>query len=221
MYENGLFMFSNEDLELVYRRKKFKIYGETLGATHDVISLLYALEKNYNSILAYEKVLINEGYRFKLHGNCNTDDLKRFYFDLKKKQNNNNISDLISDNDFLIIDKVNFNSPGFWEVIGNCNPLRQIRKYIEERHERQRDKKYNWEMDKMRQEAEIEEIQLHNDMMRLTIIKEMKRQLQSFRIPDEDARDIIEDCYKSISLLNTHIEAGRINKIEEIDDNKI
>ena len=91
MYENGLFMFSNEDLELVYRRKKFKIYGETLGATHDVISLLYALEKNYNSILAYEKVLINEGYRFKLHGNCNTDDLKRFYFDLKKKQNNTNI----------------------------------------------------------------------------------------------------------------------------------
>jgi hypothetical protein len=52
--------------------------------------------------------------------------------------------------DTLKINKVNIQSPGFWEFLGALNPLQQIREYLNDRHERNKDKKY-----RSRQEEEL------------------------------------------------------------------
>lgn len=211
-------MFWISALDGLQEKKRFRIYGDTLGVMHDVTALLVALEKNYNSILAYEKAVLPIGATLSMKNEIKKEDLESAVQTLKTKIITNRISDLVTENEFLTIVKVNFNSPGFWEVFGSCNPLRQIREYINERHNRQRDKKYAWDLDKQQKVANIETIRLENDMKRLTIIKEMIIQLRALKVSDKDIFDITKDCYKSMSLLDNHIDNGRITRIEEIED---
>lgn len=211
-------MFWVSSLDELHKKKRFRIYGDTLGAMHDVITLLAALEKNYNSILAYEKIVLPIGATLASKNKIGKEDLELASYELRAKIAFNHVSDFVTENEYLTIVKINFNSPGFWEVLGSYNPLRQIREYINERHNRQRDKNYAWNLEKRQKEVDIEKLILENDMKRLSIIKEMTIQLRALNLSDKEIFDITKDYYDSISLLNNHIDDGRITKIEEVQD---
>jgi len=55
--------------------------------------------------------------------------------ELQTKLDKDNI---IPQDERLVISKVTFQSPGFWEFLGSLNPLEQIREYLKDRHERQK-----------------------------------------------------------------------------------
>lgn len=73
----------------------------------------------------------------------------------------------------LILNRVNIQSPGFWEFIGSLNPLEQIRKYINERHERNKDRRYRMRQEEMLQELEIEKYKTQNIKDRIEILKSL------------------------------------------------
>lgn len=97
----------------------FRIYGHILGTTQDIIALLYALEKNYRMFLAYENMIVGN-----IQNNCQLILTKEDYDKHYEMQNIMNLRKHNLEDEYLYITKINFNSPGFWEVLGNCNPLR-------------------------------------------------------------------------------------------------
>ncbi|MDE5818309.1 MAG: hypothetical protein K2I07_03175 [Lachnospiraceae bacterium] len=205
----------DRDTQDFFKRKKFRIYGEALGSVKDVSSMLSALEKIYKTFLECGMIIYESKFirKDKLHKRGTI----QFEFD-KQKFKFQAPYYLTPEDVILVIDKVNFNSPGSWDVIGSWNPLSQIRKYVNERHERIKDKRYGWELDKKMKEAELEEKKLRNDQIRLEITKEIIEQLKETGMSSRDLSSVAQDYYKNLRLLDTHIDSGRIVQIEEVDD---
>ncbi len=72
-------------------------------------------------------------------------------------------SRIVSDLDFfkeadkvdpLILASVEIHSPGFWEFLGSLNPLEQIRRYLQDRHERIKDNAYRNRQEEVRLQLE-------------------------------------------------------------------
>lgn len=197
-----------------FEKRKFRIYGNVLGEVHDVAMFLYTIEANYNNLLAYDKAImesvINASFPFRNHD--------RILSTFMRFANDYHVEEFIAPEDKLIICSINFNSPGFWEVLGSWNPLNQIREYINERHARKRDKEYAWELDKKTMQTEVEKKRLENDMLRVELIQTITKQLQSIGLDEENILHITKNCYKNLELLNEHIDEDRITKIEAVDD---
>jgi hypothetical protein len=66
----------------------------------------------------------------------------------------------------LIVSRVVLESPGFWEVLGSLSPLEVLRKYLNDRHERKKDRDY-------RSEAERERLAIQNAMGRLEVVERL------------------------------------------------
>jgi hypothetical protein len=64
----------------------------------------------------------------------------------------------------LIVSRVVLESPGFWEVFGSLNPLEVLRKYLNDRHERSKDRNY-------RSDAEHERLAIANALGRLQVVE--------------------------------------------------
>jgi hypothetical protein len=64
--------------------------------------------------------------------------------------------------DPLVVSRVVFESPGFWEFLGNLNPLEVLRNYLNDRHEREKDREY-------RSAAERERLAIANALGRLEV----------------------------------------------------
>lgn len=81
----------------------------------------------------------------------------------------------ISKDDSLYISKISISSPGFWEFLGKIMPLRQLREYLNERHERQKDRQY-------KNKLEEEKIRSDNERQRRMVEMEMEeREYELFR----------------------------------------
>ena len=92
---------------------------------------------------------------------------------LLELQSKLDISKIVLPSELLVINKVNIQSPGFWEFLGSLNPLQQIREYLKDRHERKKDKNY-----RSRQEEELGELSIiekKNNIVnqRIGILKEL------------------------------------------------
>lgn len=68
----------------------------------------------------------------------------------------------IAPRNWLVLSRVEIQSPGFWEVLGSLNPLQQIREYLNDRHKRRQDRDF-------REAAEKEKLQLENQLIKLQI----------------------------------------------------
>ncbi len=65
----------------------------------------------------------------------------------------------------LELSQVEIHSPGFFEFLGMLNPLLQIREYLNDRHERRKDRDY-------REIADREKMSLENELLQRQIRKE-------------------------------------------------
>jgi hypothetical protein len=66
------------------------------------------------------------------------------------------VQDLLLPDDKLLLISICIESPGFWEFLGSINPLEQIRKYLNDRHERIKDKKFRDRQEENYREIEIQ-----------------------------------------------------------------
>lgn len=208
---------------------RVRIYGNELGTTFEICSLLNAIETNYITILGYQKLIdeifVNNNVTLKsamasnpsylwLYQNKYNDAMHRFL----EYENMFTINDIVSIDEYPKVIKASFNSPGFWEVVGSWNPFEQIRGYIKERHSRRKDKEYGWELERKLGEAEVENKRLSNDLLKLEISQKMINQLKEVGLSDMEIRHIVQKSYGNLELLNAHIDKKRITKIELVNN---
>ncbi|HEY6551228.1 MAG TPA: hypothetical protein VIY71_08535 [Solirubrobacterales bacterium] len=70
-------------------------------------------------------------------------------------------------------------SPGFWEFVGALNPLEVLRKYLNDHHERKKDREY-------RQAAEHRHLEIENALRELDVIERIAALEREYGI-DPDA----------------------------------
>lgn len=115
---------------------------------------------------------------------------------------------LILNEDKLILNKVNFQSPGFWEFLGSVNPLQQIREYIKDRHERNKDRKW-------RDNQEEKKVNLENQLLENKIIHERINILKSLNYSNEEIKIFINETFtQPLAELNKFQDNNTIGKIK-------
>lgn len=116
---------------------------------------------------------------------------------------------IIVPSDKLVLAKVNIQSPGYWEFLGGLNPLQQIREYIKDRHERQKDRKF-----RNRQEEELGQLAIIEKQN--TIVNQKIEILKSLGYGDAEIRQIVTAMVIApLGRLDKHQDSGQIDDIEE------
>lgn len=221
----------------LYKTAKVKVYGNTLGTVDDVIDTLKSISRAYNLFILFqialkdhEFVKNNEIFGFKSVMNRYSSILST-----------SNYTKIISPEELLVISKVNFNSPGFWEIIGSLNPLTQLREYLNDRHNRKKDK-LTWEsetakaiLDNRRLELENKKLEIENyeleltnqklalqnidysidiSLKKLNLTKEVINVLKDVGYTDSQMREFTNNCINIFTKLEETINNDRITSIE-------
>jgi len=137
-----------------------RIDGEGGLPVSEVRQLLSTIEHAYNSLLIFEAA--TEPASTSRTGGVPiwTPEPK---FSLEESMT------LVLPSDRLVLQRVELASPGFWEFMGTLNPLEVIRKYLQDRHERQKDRAYRaaLEAEKMRMQILLDETELIGKRLRI------------------------------------------------------
>ncbi|HEY9005171.1 hypothetical protein [Ohtaekwangia sp.] len=216
-----------------------KIKAERLGAVSEVKNFLTDLESAYNNIYVFDffvdslnndrnrqRDMFEERLSIVSKYWTRTDfPFDPIYFDIFSReyrygfhsalpnltefQSKVDFDRLIIPEDKLVLSKVNIQSPGFWEVIGSWNPLQQVREYIKDRHERQKDGKY-----RNRQEEKLGELAIMEKQN--TIVQQRIETLKSLGYSDTEIRQFVTSMVTTpLGRLDKHQDNGQIEGIEE------
>jgi hypothetical protein len=88
--------------------------------------------------------------------------------------------------DPLIVSRVELSSPGFWELLGSRTPLEVLRKYLNDRHERGKDRDYRSDAERQRLELENERLAIDNAMSAINVVDRL------YRLERQHGRDFYE-----------------------------
>jgi hypothetical protein len=142
----------------------------------DYVELLEAIGSAYNGLLAIAAIL--DGY-------SEPTRLRRFAtppvwelnilpyqsispYDLSSGA----VASLIRPQDQLVLSRVRFSSPGFWEFVGLLNPLQAIRDFIDDCHRRRQDREYREASERRRLEIENDNRETEMLRRRLEVARE-------------------------------------------------
>jgi hypothetical protein len=186
-----------------------RVYTDRLGDIREIIRNLQVFEHAYNHLYALELIF---------------DDAKRRYSELdedgysgRQKTVKTIISirkpaEVVLPEDRLQISSVVIQSPGFWEFLGNINPLEVLRKYLCDRHERKKDQSY-------RSRQEEERGDLENERLRIQVVEEKVRVLKEIGVPEEKIRRaLFEHVISPLGALDGFQDKGFVKDAEIIHD---
>ncbi len=118
------------------------------------------------------------------------------------------IASLVPNRDRLVITGVSLQSPGFWEFLGNLNPLEVIRQYINDRHERRKDKDY-------RESSEARRLELENLKLENEVLRERIKIAKELGATDQDLAPLLNELvFRSLRALDHHQDRGVIERAE-------
>jgi len=142
--------------------------------------------------------------------------MEYFYFDgrrllppLKAYYEGLDINAVVLPAERLTLNKINIQSPGFWEFMGTLNPLTQIREYLKDRHERKKDNDYRSAQEKRKGELDIIEKEDN-------IINNRIEMLKKAGYSELEIRQMVNALVlKPLTLLDRHQDNGRIEGPED------
>ncbi len=103
-------------------------------------------------------------------------------------------------------------SPGFWEFAGSLNPLETLRKYLSDRHERSKDRKY-------REAAEAERMRLENERLKIEVVKEQVEVLRKAGVAEDRIRQALtRHLVEPLGQVDRFQDVGMIESAELRDD---
>lgn len=115
--------------------------------------------------------------------------------------------------DELFVEAVKFSSPGFWEFIGRLNPLEVLRVYLNDRHERMKDKEWRSAQQKRKMELENETHDLQNRILKTELIQKAIKVAYDSGATDEDVALLIREMVLTpLMNLNSHQNSELITK---------
>jgi hypothetical protein len=138
------------------------------------------------------------------------------------------IDEYVLPEDELRLSSVVIRSPGFWEFIGALNPLKQIRNYINDHHERRQDREYREEreadaldLENERRRIENERERIRNAQVRTQAVRERVELLRDLGIAEEKIRRIItQHVEEPLNEIDKFVQSGLIGgvSLDEIED---
>jgi len=198
---------------------KLKIYANKPGTVAEGIQTLRAIEDAYLMLYATELHIefLLETYSGR----------RRFRFDmplpfypyapgLTSRHNLLSPEDvrktMLLPEDVLLIGSVQFESPGFWEFLGTLNPLDQLRKYVQDRHERKKDVAY-------RNEMERRKLQNENELLETELFRNRVSALREAGYTAQEVRRLMLPATQALGVVSERQEDGLIEKaILELDE---
>lgn len=118
------------------------------------------------------------------------------------------ISSLVPHSEQLVLSAVQLSSPGFWEFLGKLNALEVIRQYLNDRHERRKDREY-------RESAERRRLTLENLSLENRVLSERVRLAKELGASDQDLAPLLNELvYKPLTALDHHQDNGVIEYAE-------
>lgn len=106
----------------------------------------------------------------------------------------------------LIVREVHLSSPGFWSFLGALNPLEALRNFLNDRHERQKDRKY-------RELAEASKLELENRLLEVSYLDKILNLTPYRDLPPEKLNQIVEPFIrKSLLTLGEYQDRRLLGK---------
>ena len=113
-------------------------------------------------------------------------------------------ADLVRPDQVLTLKAVRLESPGFWEFVGKLNPLETIRQFLNDMHERRKDREY-------REAAEQRRLYLQNLELENKVIEHRLKIIRSLGATDADLTPLMNQMVVDpLKRLATHQESGLI-----------
>lgn len=104
----------------------------------------------------------------------------------------------------LMLKAVVLRSPGFWEFVGHLNPLETLRKYLSDRHERQKDRAF-------RSAHESRRLELENLLREDRVLAERIRLAREVGASEEQLAEVIDAFVaRPLIQLSHHQDLGLI-----------
>ncbi|MDK9699577.1 MAG: hypothetical protein OEM52_05470 [bacterium] len=187
----------------MYEHQKSSLRFETnvIVSVADTARFLIALDNAYNNLVAFEFLVDRARTKYGEQTSSNRYILTDA---IEGKQRRiapiGRIQDIIAPELRLLVGQVEIHSPGFLEFIGSLNPLEQIRKYMQDRHERKKDIAF-------RNREEEKRLVLQNVASELEIVQKKVTILKQLNVSDDSI----------VRILNQHVNQP-LNLLGEIQD---
>jgi hypothetical protein len=118
------------------------------------------------------------------------------------------VASLVPPTERLILAAVELSSPGAWEFLGNLNPLEVVRKYLNDRHERRKDRDY-------RERAEERRLQLENLRTENEVLEQRIRIAKELGATESDLAPLLNELViKPLNALGAYQDKGLIEGAE-------
>ncbi len=153
---------SDFEIQAPIRRLRIHGYGEVY--VRDARQYLDALESAYSGIYVFQSIFSGEEPRIAIWPQP---------FRVPWPMPPETIDAIVPPKHKLVLASVDIASPGAWEFLAAMNPLETIRKYLNDRHERIKDREYRNAAERRRLEAEVEAAELRNVRERIGIYREL------------------------------------------------
>lgn len=125
------------------------------------------------------------------------------------------IATLVTRRERLILHAVRLESPGAWEFLGSLNPLEVLRQYLNDRHQRMKDRTYRDVAEQRKLGLENEKAFLENELLKNRAIDERIRILRDHGASDKDLAPLLgELLYKPLKGLERYQDAQIIDEAE-------
>lgn len=194
------------------------IEGEGGYNVEQVSRFLLALDRAYNSLLVLENVVLSP------HDLAHTQWFPQLTEHSSAAQRVHVLSevsssllfpaemtDLIRPRDRLVLRAVHLESPGWWKVIGQLNPLETIRKYLKDQHERRKDRQY-------REPAEARKLELQNKLLQLDWIDKALTVAHKHGATDKEMATLRQNLiYQPLAQLDVFQDEGLISTATIVD----
>jgi hypothetical protein len=152
-----------------------RVHGSSGFRVSDIHDFLYRIEYAYDSLYAFEAFI--DGWRrvaqkwphpfveFSPPWFPPTVLLGRIRFLGSWPPTPETIAAVVPPRDQLVLRSARFESTGSWDFLGKLNPLEVVRQYLNDRHERRKDREY-------REPAEARKLELENKLLENRVIRE-------------------------------------------------
>jgi hypothetical protein len=120
------------------------------------------------------------------------------------------VASLVPAAEQLVLAAVELSSPGAWEFLGSLNPLEVLRKYLNDRHERRKDREY-------RERAEERRLQLENLKTENEALEQRIRIAKELGATDSDLAPLLNELViKPLNALGAYQDKGLIEGAEMV-----
>lgn len=188
---------------------ELRLQADRLGTVADIRAYLEAVEQAYNGLYAFD-LIVNEAKsraadREPMSWRSSGRQLRIAIRRISRAEA------VVLPEDRLQLRAVSFQSPGFWGFLGALNPLETLRKYVQDRHERRRDRTY-------REPLEAERMALENQKLKTEVVKEQVELLRSLGVPEEKIREaLMRHVVLPLEHLDRHQDSGLVETAVLVD----